>query len=65
MKKTKLSNAINVLVKELNKDEHYRYTWQANIAMDFYDEFRRSKPKNLTETHEVANKAAKEFLHIL
>lgn len=64
-KKTKISKAIDTLRKSLKKDEGYRLAWQANIAMAFYDEFRRSKPKNLSQVHEAANKAANEFLTIL
>jgi hypothetical protein len=65
MKKTSLQKAIEVLIKNLKKDEHYKYSWQANIAMSFYDEFRRCKPRNLRQVHAVANKAALEFLNIL
>jgi hypothetical protein len=65
MRKTKISKAIDTLKKSLKKDESYRMSWQANIAMAFYDEFRRSKPKNLTQVHEAANKAASEFLTLL
>lgn len=64
-KKTALSKAVTTLKRNLKKDEGYRFAWQANIAMAFYDEFRRSKPKNLTQVHEAANKAAKEFLTLL
>lgn len=64
-KKTKIHKAIDTLQRSLKKDEGYRYSWQANIAMAFYDEFRRSKPKNLTQVHEAANKAASNFLDTL
>jgi hypothetical protein len=56
---------IDKLTEHLRKDEGYYYAWQANIAMAFYDEFRRSKPKNLTQVHKTANEAAKNFLDML
>ena len=42
----KLEDAIKVLCEELEKDKaegSYYYTWQANIAMAFQDEFNSSK----------------------
>lgn len=56
---------IDRLTKQLRKDEGYYLTWQANIAMAFYDEFRRSKPKNLKQVHKAANEAAQNFLNML
>ena len=59
---------IKTLVKALKKDESYRYSWQANIAMSFYDEVRRNKDickvshKNL---HKISNEAAKHFINLL
>lgn len=61
--KTELSNAIQVLIKHLNEDEGYRYTWQANIAMSFKDEYEANK--NDPEIHYIANNAAIRFLHNL
>ena len=66
-----LPNAIKVLQKHLRKDKSegsYYYSWQANIAMAFYDEMSRYYPKQnadyilSNELHEIANQAAKNFL---
>lgn len=59
---------IEKLIKALKEDEGYYYCWQANIAMAFYDEYRRVFPKD-EDTHntilEVSNDAAKHFLNML
>lgn len=75
-----LQGAISKLQSELNVDKSegsYYYSWQANIAMAFYDEVRRqTSPKGKVynmydETfgdgalHEAANNAAKNFLDLL
>lgn len=65
-----LSNCIDSLRNTLIKDEDYRRSWQANIAMAFKDEWQRSadngglpcKPEHI---HEIANKAATYFLSLL
>jgi hypothetical protein len=44
--KTKLKKAVEILCEELSKDKSegsYYYSWQANIAMAFQDEWNRSK----------------------
>lgn len=51
-----------------NSEGSYYYTWQANIAMAFYDEYRREmgdSPKMNVFIHEIANNAAKNFLNLL
>lgn len=55
------------LVKKLKKDKSYYYSWQANIAMAFFDEFHKVYPANeLTkEIHQISNNAAKNFLDML
>jgi hypothetical protein len=71
-----IPNAIYILKNELSRDKlegSCYHTWQANIAMSFYDAVR-----NLTDgtnvfdeafgdgaLHEVSNKAAKNFLDLL
>lgn len=55
-----LADAISVLVRALKKDDNYRMTWQANIAMAFQDEFHRSHRH--CGVHEMSNEAAKNFL---
>lgn len=58
---------IEKLKKTLIVDEGYYISWKANIAMAFYNEYRRSnkKYKNLTDIHEIANRAAENFLDAL
>jgi len=69
--KTKLSKAVKILSKKLRKDPELFYAYQANIAMQFKDEYsRRRKEKNYDylnneEIHEIANDAAKSFLNLL
>lgn len=69
-----LAQAVGRLVEELNKDKSegsYYYSWQANIAMAFYDiynfEERRynSVCHTSDELHKLSNKAAKRFLEQL
>ncbi len=69
---TELKNAVNTLIEELSKDKSegsYYYSWQANIAMAFKDEFYRETLKghtgNNVDVHKVANQAAKNFLDLL
>ncbi|WP_234735320.1 hypothetical protein [Tellurirhabdus bombi] len=62
----KLTDAVNVLTDALKKDPDLYFAWQSNIAMPFQDEAARQnvaiEPKKL---HEIANKAAKNFLDVL
>ena len=68
MKKTRNGKSpIKDLVKALKNDEGYYYSWQANIAMSFYDHMQWSgkrKPSS-KDLNEIANKAAKHFLNLL
>ncbi len=62
--------AVDHLVKALKVDPGYRYSWLANIAMQFKDEWQRSVDKSglpctPDHIHEIANKAADEFLTLL
>jgi len=41
----KLKKAIKKLVKELKIDKEYAYSWQSNIAMAFYDEYKKRKKR--------------------
>lgn len=72
---TELKQAVETLCNALHEDKSegsYYYSWQANIAMAFKDEFdRKAKEKEphftkwlFTENglHEIANNAAKNFL---
>ena len=65
-----ISNAIKVLSDALNSDHQYFYSWQANIAMAFQDEFNRELRENSDvlskETlHRISNMAAVNFLALL
>ena len=67
---TELKKAIKVLVKNLKDDSGYRYSWQANIAMAFKDEYENymmefGEVANQEDLHAVANNAANRFLDLL
>jgi hypothetical protein len=74
---SELAKAMEIVIREMKKDTSegsYYYTWQANIAMAFYDEFHRELEKRTGFTrylfiengiHEIANNAAKSFLNLL
>jgi len=57
-----LKRAVDTLRKALMNDPDYFRSWQANIAMAFYDEYRRRPNADL---HFVANEAAIQFLDLL
>lgn len=60
-----LSDATSTLRKELKKDPELYRAYQANIAMQFYDEAKRKDSRDgRTTTHEIANEAAKNFLDL-
>ena len=74
-KTNKVAEAMKVFTDALKEDKSegsYYYSWQANIAMAFKDEFSRyaedheieGSAKNFN-VHEIANNAAKNFLEIL
>lgn len=58
---------ITRLKKALKKDEGYFISWKANIAMAFYDEYRRCNKKYLNKKDilNIANKGAENFLNLL
>lgn len=66
----KITEAITTLTEELSKDKSegsYYYSWQANIAMSFYDElitheFGSRIDIDKSEAISICNKAAKRFL---
>lgn len=68
--KTKIGQAVDILIKELNNDEDYRRSWKDNIAMsfkDYYSTYNKDKaePLNYEDIHIIANKSAENFLNIL
>ncbi len=62
----KFQKAFEVFQEGLRNDAELYYAYQANIAMAFYDEYRRAG-NNLShqKVHKVANQAAKNFLNLL
>lgn len=65
IRKTKLQKSMDILTEKLIKDESLYYGWQSNIAMSFYDEYRRSHVKVPKDLKDIANEAAKDFLNRL
>jgi hypothetical protein len=66
------AEAVAHLAKELKADPDFYYSYQANIAMAFKDEFHRQAGQpgevhhvNSDDIHEIANTAAKNFLNLL
>jgi plasmid maintenance system killer protein len=68
-----LKKELDVVCKALIVDPGYYYSWQANIAMAFKDEWERQfiyKDSNVESIssdfiHKVSNQAAKNFLNLL
>jgi len=67
-----IPEAITVITDAMNEDKSegsYYYSWQANIAMAFQDEYNRSKEKvdflDDLNIHAISNNAAKNFLNML
>ena len=55
---------------KIKEDKELYYTYQANIAMAFKDEYHRFKKKkgkslNYDDIHNIANNSAKYFLDLL
>lgn len=67
-----VQNGCRVVFKALREQPDYYYAWQANIAMQFVDEYWRNfelkgdtKYKQVEDIHKIANQAAKNFLDLL
>lgn len=62
-----IERSVQKLVIELKEDPEYFYSWQSNIAMAFFDEYRRNnkKYKNRRDLLNISNEAAKNFLDLL
>lgn len=62
----KFQDAFKVFAATLRKDRDLYHSYQANIAMAFYDAYRQ-EGNNLShrKVHQVANRAAKNFLDLL
>jgi len=69
--KRKLKKAVKTLSRALRNDPDYFRAYQANIAMQFKDEYSRKKIEknygyiNNEDIHKIANKAATSFLELL
>lgn len=64
-----LSKAVKTLSKALRNDPDLFYGYQANIAMQFKDEYSKMRKKkkylNSKDIHEISNVAAASFLNLL
>lgn len=66
-----VAQAVNVITKAFKDDPAFRYSWEANIAMAFKDNWRWHfgpvPDHNVAQEdlHKVANKAADYFLNLL
>lgn len=62
-----IKKAVDTLTMALSEDVDFYRAYQANIAMAFYDEYRRNKKKykNQIDVHSIANTAARNFLDML
>ena len=63
-RKGEFQKAIKLVKETISGDEDLRISYQANIAMAFYDAYRnsKSKSKKLSVIAEIANEAADKFL---
>lgn len=62
-----VQEAFEVVTKAIREDDGLYATYQANIAMAFYDECHRRGQKiriSRTTLHDVSNQAAKNFLDL-
>lgn len=65
-----IAKEIDVLTDALKNDPAYYIGWQANIAMQFIDEWERTVNKGILpitreSIHLIANESAKNFLNLL
>jgi len=60
------SDVMRLFTEQLRKDKSYYYSWQANIACAFQDEYMRANEGSMTrDIHDISNNAAKYFLDML
>jgi len=72
MNRPTIKESMEVIIDAMLEDKEegsYYYSWQANIAMAFKDEYERFNPNmqdgNKHILHMIANNAAKNFLDTL
>lgn len=66
--RNEVKEAVQTLTKALSEDKELFYAWQANIAMQFKDEYNSEKDKghiNNHDIHRIANNAAIKFINLL
>lgn len=56
--------AVDTLIESLKRDKGYYISWQANIAMAFYDEC-SINGHGFPDLHKTCNDAANRFLQLL
>ncbi len=63
---SKIGQATKVITDRLRKDDDFRESLKATIAMAFKDEYARSdkKYKSKQDIHKIANKAAEDFIDL-
>lgn len=65
---TELSKAVKLLAKSLKEDPGYFESWQANIAVQFQDEWAKyfsEADENKKIIGVISNQAAENFLNLL
>lgn len=61
----KIKEAVDTLRKNLKKDKDFYRTYEANIALQFFDEVNRKKINiDQEELMEISKTAAKNFLDL-
>lgn len=71
MNRITTKEAVDKLYRELKKDGDYYYSWQANIAMPFQDEYwnnfnkEECSEEEIKKIHSISNNAAKRFIDTL
>jgi hypothetical protein len=70
---SEFEKALKIVIKEIKKDKDLYYGYQANIAVQFQDEYARFFPEKSRQIgssishiiHEISNNAARNFLNLL
>jgi len=63
-----IETAVKTITEAIKKDESFKESYKANIAMAFKDEYARKRKEksniNYSDIHEIANNAADNFLEL-
>ena len=69
MEQSKVASAVETLIEELRKDPEYRRSWEANISIQFKEQFGMynaySFPPEYENVCKAADEAAKNFIDLL